>query len=606
MLDYGVIGNCQTCALIKKNASVEWMCYPAFSSPSVFAKILDDNKGGSLEIIPVGDYEIVQEYLPYTAILKTTFVSPQDSFEVVDFFPRYRKLLHKGNERLVRQNCLVRIIKKVKGVPKIKIHYEPKPDYARGESALVDSENFISCKLPSDSKTEQTLNLASNIPLEFIRGGKEVALDSAKYLVIGADVSGYNVKRCSSLFHSTKKYWQGWCKSLVLPEANREIIIRSAITLKLLTYSRTGAIVAAPTTSLPEVLGSDRTFDYRYCWVRDAALCVDALKKIGRNYEPKKLLSFVINRALEDDYIQIMYGLEGETKLKEYELGHLSGFKNSRPVRVGNAAYSQLQHDIYGEILDIMYLYFVYYEFEKKISRKYWRFIKYIVNQIRFHWDKPDSGIWEFRNKYAHYTHSKMMCFLGVDRAIKIARHFSREGFVNSWSPLREEIREDILQNGYNQEIGAFTMSYGSKELDASLLQMAYHEFLEPNDPRLVGTVRAIERELRQDYLVQRYKAEDDFGKSSSAFTICSFWLIEALFYIGEVERARELFEKIMQKGNHLGLFSEDLDIKSGKLLGNFPQGYTHTAIINTAVLLSEWSAKRKKLEQNNWGKREV
>jgi alpha,alpha-trehalase len=591
MLDYGIVGNCKTSALIKQNGSVDWMCYPTFSSPSVFAKILDTHKGGSFEIKPVGKYKVNQRYIPDTAILETTFTSERNSFQLFDFFPRYKKLLRKGHEKLVRQNVLVRLVKKVKGSPKIRVTYDPEPNYAREECKFTEKENVLICALPESN----SFHLTSNIPLEMITKAEVIDLDTSKFFVCGGDVSGYSLKRCNELLTATKKYWHGWCSSLELPVANRDLIVRSAITLKLLTYSPTGAIIAAPTTSIPEEVGSVRTWDYRYCWVRDAAFCVDALKKIGRDYESKKLLSFIIDQVLKNDYIQIMYGINGETRLKEEFLEHLDGFKGSKPVRIGNAAYNQIQHDIYGEILDIMFLYFVFYEFEKKVSMKYWRFIKYVVNQIKFNWDKPDSGIWEIRGTFAHYTYSKFMCYTGVDRAIKIAQHFGKEGVVEDWLKLKEEIKEDIISKGYNKKVKSFTMYYGSPYLDASLLHMGYHEFLERDDPRLINTVKAIDKGLRKGYLVQRYKVDDDFGKSNSAFTICSFWLVEALHYIGEEKKARDLYNKIVKHANHLGLFSEDIDLKSKKLIGNFPQAYTHIALINTSVLLSEWSTKRKK-----------
>ena len=325
--------------------------------------------------------------------------------------------------------------------------------------------------------------------------------------------------------------------------------------------------------------------------------CVDALNKIGRDYESKKLMKFIIDKTFRDDYVQIMYDIHGNTNLKEQVLPHLAGFKGTKPVRIGNAAYSQTQNDIYGSILDIMYLYFGYYEYEEKMSSKYWKFVKYLVNQIKFDWRKKDNGIWEFRGRYEHFTFSKLMCFVGVDRAIKLAQHFGKDDLIHEWLELRECIINDIIKNGYNKEIKAFTMYYGSKNLDASLLQMTYHGFLRKDDPRIINTIKAIYKSLKKDYLVRRYDMEDDFGKSSMAFTICSFWLVDALYYIGEEKKAREIYEKLIKCANHLNLFSETIDVKTKKLTGNFPQVYTHMALINSSILLSEWSAKRKKID---------
>lgn len=585
MLPYGIIGNCKTCALIKKDASVEWMCYPTFSSPSIFAKILDKGNGGSLEIKPIGKYQIKQRYLDNTAILETTFISSRNSFQVIDFLPRYRKLTKNKYQKLVKQNRLIRIIKPLKGTPKIKIIYNPKPNYAKRDCTLREvKDNFI-CK-------NTDISLISNIEFNHINKQETIELNQTKYLIVGKkdQAEDFSVRRCLTLLNATKRYWKRWVNSLILPKKHQDLIIRSAITLKLLTFSQTGAIIAAATTSIPEEIGSRRTWDYRYCWIRDSVFCADALKKIGRRYEAKKLLKFFIDRILEDKRIQIMYGIKGETKLTEKILDHLEGFKNSKPVRIGNAAYNQVQHDIYGEIIDLMYLYFVYYQYEEKMTIKQWQFLKHIVNLIKRNWKNKDSGIWEFRGLHDHYTFSKLMCWVGVDRAIKIAQHFNKDNLVQKWVGLKEEIFESIIKKD-------FTIAYGKKELDASLLLMAYHEFLPKSNPRLIKMIKEIYKKLRYNYLVQRYNMTDDLGKSKSAFTICSFWLVDALYYIGEEEKARKIFNNLIKKSNHLGLFSEDIDLKTKKLIGNFPQAYTHIALINSAILLSEWSARRKKID---------
>ena len=596
MLDYGIIGNCLTCALIRKTGSVDWMCFPDFASPSVFGKLLDAKQGGSLDIRASG-FSTTQRYLEDTAILETTFESKdgKESFVVYDFFPRYKKLTKKDSKQLVKTNQLVRIIKPLKGKPTIKVHFDPKPNYALEVFDFKIEKDRLLCESPNNS-----FCLISNIPFETLLEKGQVVLDRTKYLVFGdseKDGAPFSVKTVNDLMRATRRYWKEWVKTLVLPEKNRNKIVRSAITLKLLTYSPTGAIVAAPTTSIPEEVGSERTWDYRFCWVRDAALTVDALKKIGRDYEAKKLLEFIIKNVQYNDFIQIMYGIHGETRLREYFLPHLEGFKGSKPVRVGNAAYNQIQHDIYGEILDVMYLYFSYYRYESRMTKKYWRFIVFLVNQIKFTWDKPDSGIWEFRGLMRHYTFSKFMCYVGVDRAIKMAQDYKRTERLQEWIELRDEIKEDILKNGYNTDVEAFTMFYGADVLDASLLQLTYHEFLEETDPRIINTIKAIYNTLRHDYLVKRYDDDDDFGKSGSSFTICSYWLVDALFSIGEEEKARNIFDKLIKHGNHLGLFSEDIDIKTKKLIGNFPQAYTHIALINSSLLLSEWSTKRKVID---------
>jgi alpha,alpha-trehalase len=602
-LDYGIIGNCITSALVKSTGSVDWLCFPDFSSPTVFAKILDNEKGGSFEIKPVGKYKINQRYIPNTAVLETVFtsVNGKKSFVVYDFFPRYKKLTSKGYASLVEQNRLIRLIRPVKGKPEIKIKYDPRPNYAIGLPEFDEEGGSLKCV-----SGYSVITLSSNVPYSEIMNNEVVKLDTAKYFVMSGrnETNHFTAKKCAKLFTATRRYWEHWSRELVVPDKNKDLIVRSAITLKLLTYSKTGAIIASATTSIPEVIGSQRTFDYRYCWTRDASFAVDALKKIGRDYEAKSLMGFIIDRVLTDDHIQIMYGINGETRLRESELNHLNGFGGSKPVRVGNAAYNQLQFDIYGELIDIMYMYFAYYQYEKRMTKKYWKFLSYLVNQIKFNWDKKDNGLWEFRGRFEHFLFSKFMCYVGIDRALKLAQYYGKEDIMKECVDLRDEIKADILKNGYNDKIDAFTMHYGSNRLDASVLQMAYYEFLDESDPRLVKTIKAIYNKLRIDYLVKRYDQEDNFGTSTSGFTICSFWLIDALHHIGEKKKAKELYQKIIKHANHLGLFSECIDIKSKNLVGNFPQAYTHIALINTSILLSEWSSKRKKIDWSKFPKR--
>ena len=591
MLDYGIIGNCVTSALVKKNASIEWMCYPNFDSPSILAKLLDNESGGSFELKPVGKYRIRQRYLPNTAILETSFKGRGSSFVVYDFFPRYNKLLKGKRRKLVKENRLVRIIRPIKGRPRVRVVFKPAPRYASYKHGFKEDGNRLVFK-----NGREDLYLHSNADIQDIAKSDAIEISFTRYFVLDSNGGQeFSVKRCLKLLSDTRRYWEGWCRTLVTPEYNRDLITRSAITLKLLTFSETGSMIAAATTSLPEELGTERTWDYRFCWIRDAAFCADSLKKIGRDYEPQKLMEFVLNIAVRDDFIQPMYGIRGETRLTEKQVETLKGYRGSGPVRIGNAAHRQVQNDIYGGIIDIFYLYFVYYEYGK-IQRKHWRFIKYIVNQIKFNWYRKDCSIWEYRDLYDHYTYSKFMCYVGVDRAIRIAQHIGKGEGIDDWIELRDEIRKDIADNAYDNEIGSFAMAYGNKKLDASLLLMAYHEFLERDDPRLINTIRATYRNLRKGYKVRRYD-QDDFGASRNAFTVCTFWLVDALYYIGEEEKARDLFKQIIGKGNHLGLFSETLDIRTGKMLGNFPQAYVHMALINSSILLSEWSSKRKKID---------
>lgn len=593
MFDYGIIGNCKACALVSKKASVDWFCFPHFDSPSVFAKLLDTKKGGSFEIKPEDKHNIKQEYIENTNIIRTVFSSEKWCFEVYDFFPRYKKLIPNKKKKTFRQNRFIRIIRPIRGKPRIRVKYNPKLNYAKGGDKTFRNKHAIVTR-----NRKNRIGLITNVDSENILNYKHFRLDTTKYFVIGSPETSHHftVKYCLSLLNSTKRYWLRWVSSLNLPEKNRELIIRSALALKLLTFSETGAIIAASTTSIPEVIGTERNWDYRYCWLRDAGLTVDAFKKIGRHYEAKKLMEFIsgVCAARKKD-LHIMYGIKGQSKLTEKKLEHLEGYRKSTPARIGNAAYKQKQHDIFGYVIDILYLYYVYYEYEPKMTNKFWTLLKHVVRQIEKHWNEKDAGIWEFRGKREHFTYSKMMCCIGMDRAVSIAQKFSKDKLAEEWVILRDKIKSDILSKAWDEDERCFTMAYGLKELDASLLTMAYHNFLDPADPRFISTVNKIHKILGEDSLVRRYKTTDDFGRSRTAFAICSFWLVDALYYIGEKEKAEKFFSKLTSYSNHLGLFSEGFDIKSKGLRGNFPQAYTHIAIINSSILLSEWAVKRKK-----------
>ncbi|MBU1850626.1 MAG: glycoside hydrolase family 15 protein, partial [Nanoarchaeota archaeon] len=593
MLDYGIIGNCKTCALVKKDTSIDWFCFPKFNSPSVFAKILDTDIGGSFKIIPVGKYKVEQEYIENTAILQTKFLNTKNEFVVYDFFPRYRKIIKGKKESLFKQNRIIRIVKPIRGKPRIRVLYDPKLNYAYGKNSFEQVDNNLIA-----NNSNNYISLISNVDFDIIQKKKIVELDFTKYFIIGDpdETKDFNAKKCMRLLSHTKKYWNSWVSTLTLPQRNSQRIIRSAITLKLLTYSETGAILAAATTSIPEELGSNRTFDYRFCWIRDASFTVDALKKIGREYEAKRLMEFIIEATSKSEKrMQIMYGIDGESKLTEKEVKHLKGYQNSRPVRIGNAAYNQKQNDIYGSIIDIFYLYFVYYEYEKKMPLKYWQFVKYLVHEIENNWNKEDYGIWEFRGNKKHFFYSKLLCYVGMDRAQKIAKHLGKEKLMTKWSKLKDKIKEDILENGWSKKKESFTMFYGSDDLDAANLMVSYHEFMDHKDVRMKKTILKIKKELADGFKVKRYKLVDDFGESKSYFTICCFWLLDALYNIGRQKQARSIYQKLIKYSNHLGLYSEDLS-KNNSLIGNFPQAYTHIAMINSSILLSEWSQKRIKL----------
>jgi len=390
-------------------------------------------------------------------------------------------------------------------------------------------------------------------------------------------------------FERTKVYWLNWCHKTPSFEHYNEEILRSAMTLKLLTFEKTGAVLAAATTSLPETIGEVRNWDYRFCWIRDASMVIKVIAKLGHTQIVKNFIRYIIDLVPDkNEKLQIMYGISGEKILSEETLGHLNGYKGSKPVRIGNAAYIQKQNDIYGILMDVIHYQIESYTQDDEKHEELWTIVKSIVWVVRKNWQLADKGIWEFRHEDRHFTFSKLLCWVAVDRAIKISKLIEGGKSAAKWESLREEIHSDIMENAWNEEKQAFTQSYQSEHLDASVLLMEYYGFIKSKDPKYVKTVKAIEKELMHNGLLYRYKNEDDFGLPSSSFTVCTFWFINSLYKIGEEVKAKALFNKLLSYSNHLGLFSEDIDFNSKRLLGNFPQAYSHLALIDNALNFNE------------------
>jgi GH15 family glucan-1,4-alpha-glucosidase len=584
-LDYGIIGNCRSAALISKNGSLDWCCLPEFDSSSVFAKILDDEKGGSFEILVNEDYAIEQQYEENTCILITTFSDGQNTFEVHDFMPRYYS--EDGGRHTPPE--IVRYIKYIKGSPKFKVVYNPKLEYALGETVSYIKSNFIA-SLTHAVKFD-TVFLYTSFDKEKVVNGEEIALNESGYFLLGYNEKIFlpDTKKMYLLLQRTKVYWLNWVERTPTYKKFNEQIIRSALTLKLLTYDKTGAVLAAATTSLPETIGEVRNWDYRFCWIRDASMVIKVVSELGHKNIAKRYLQFIIDIIPDkDEKLQIMYGINKEKNLTEETLDHLSGYKGSKPVRIGNAAYKQRQNDIYGILMDVIYEQLVKFDTNIDNGEELWTITKGIVWIVNKHWQEPDKGIWEFRTEDRHFTFSKILCWVALDRAIKVAKIFGKKHKIKKWKVLEQEIRQDIYAKAWNEEKQSFTQSYGSPDLDASILLMESYGFIEARDPKFMSTVKAIEKELSNEGLMYRYKNEDDFGLPSSSFTICTFWFINSLFKIGEEEKAIKHFEKLLSYSNHLGLFSEDIDFKTKRLLGNFPQAYSHLALIECAINFSK------------------
>ncbi|MFO7868355.1 MAG: glycoside hydrolase family 15 protein [Bacteroidales bacterium] len=583
-LDYGVIGNCGTAALISKTGSIDWCCLPEFNSSSVFAKILDTKKGGSFDIIVNKSYTITQKYLDKTNILSTTYSNGNDVFEIQDFMPRYRQGSHIYNPP-----DIIRYFKKISGKPSFKINYNPKLEYAGIDCTHKKHAAYI--KTVTTEKPYDSLYLYSDFDKDDILEGREISLDYDSYCLISyhQKLLLQSTERQYLKLQRTKVYWLNWENDITQYVHYQKEISRSSLVLKLLSYDKSGAVLAALTTSLPETIGEERNWDYRFCWIRDASMVIKIMFELEQKNVAKRFMNFIIDIIPDkDEKIQIMYGINKEKKLEERTLDHLAGYENSAPVRIGNAAYMQKQNDIYGILMDVIYQQFEHFKTSLDNSEKLWTITRSIVRIVADNWEKPDKGIWEIRSENKHFTFSKVLCWVAMDRAIKIANILTMYDHATKWQFLADNIRHDIQNHAWNEEIQSYTQSYGSTDLDAANLLMNNYGFVDDRDPRFIQTVKATKKELCVDGLMYRYKNKDDFGLPSSSFTICTFWLINSLWAIGEKNEARSIFEQLLSYSNHLGLFSEDIDFKTKRLLGNFPQAYSHLALIETAINLSE------------------
>jgi len=593
-LNYGIIGNCRSAALISKTGSLEWCCLPEFDSSSVFAKILDEKIGGSFEILVSEEYAVSQRYKKSTAILITRFSDGENTFELHDFMPRY--YTENGNYHAPPE--IARHVRHIKGKPRFKVLYDPKLEYAIGETRSYVKNNFI-VSLTNNEKFD-TIFLYTSFNKNAVLEGRELEVTKNGYFLLGYNekILQPNSRKIYLDLENTKVYWLNWTNRTPTYNQYNKEITRSAITLKLLSYDKTGAVLAAATTSLPETIGEVRNWDYRFCWIRDASMVIKVMAQLGHKNVARRYLQFIIDLIPDkDEKLQIMYGINKEKNLTEETLDHLSGYKGSKPVRVGNAAYAQKQNDIYGILMDVIHAQLVRFSTNIENGEELWGITKGIVWIVSRHWKEADKGIWELRTEERHFTFSKVLCWVALDRAIKVARILKKTRKLEKWVKLEQEIKEDIYSNSWNKEVNAFTQSYGSSHLDASVLLMESYGFIHAKDPKFVSTVLAIEKELSNDGLLYRYKNEDDFGLPSSSFTICTFWFINSLFKIGEEERAQQLFDKLLSYSNHLGLFSEDIDFKTKRLLGNFPQAYSHLALIECAVNFANKASEEKVLE---------
>ena len=582
-LNYGVIGNCRTAALISERGSIEWLCFPDFDSPSVFAALLDRTKGGSFGFDVPDGYAVRQSYVPHTNILSTRFASDEGEFEVLDYMPCYRSF---EKEHYLPAE-LYRYIHFVKGRPRFRIRYDPAPNYAQGEVRIRRTAGFIESYSSADNKDRQYLY--SSIPLQAVAGREEIRLEKDEFLllsynekVIPIDIEREKIEYCRTLV-----YWLNWTNRTRQYTCYNEVVERSMLVLKLLSYYN-GAMLAALTTSLPETVGEVRNWDYRFCWLRDASMSIETMFRVGHTGAARRFMKFIQSSFMSRHDYQIMYGIRGERKLTEVILEHLDGYKGSKPVRIGNDAYHQKQNDSFGYLMDLVWQYYRLMPGTLDEIEDMWEMVKSILATVAEEWRNPDKGIWEIRGEEQHFVSSKVMCWVALDRGARIAAKLGKEEFAARWREEAEAIRRDVMEHGWKNEIQSFSQAYGNLALDSSLLLMEPYGFIAANDPHYRKTVEAVRKALFRKGLMYRYNSEDDFGVPSSAFTMCTFWLIRALFVTGQHNEAKTLFSQVLRYGNHLGLFSEHLDFDTKEQLGNFPQAYSHLAIVNTALLFAE------------------
>ena len=584
-LNYGAVGNCRTAALISDKGSIDWFCFPDFDSPSVFGKLLDEKKGGNMSFIVGNDYRISQRYLEHTNILSTLFEATEGAFEVIDFMPRYKLLDYD----YYLPPELYRLIRLKRGTPRFRVNYNPALNYARGEVGHKTGPEYV--KTYAKANERDTIYLYSGIPYDVIFNQQEVLLQRDEFLLVSYNqkLIPIDMNRVNLEFQRTRLYWMNWTNRSKKYTAFNEQIERSMLVLKLMSYQRSGAVLAALTTSLPESIGEVRNWDYRFCWLRDASMSIETLVKVGHRGAAERFIAFITGILYSKyDRFQIMYGIRGERVLTEYDLPHLAGYKNSKPVRVGNDAYHQMQNDSFGYLMDVIYQYYLYFPGTLDEIEDMFEVVKNIVRTVMEDWRKPDKGIWEIRGDEKHFVLSKVMCWVALDRAEKIAVMLQKGGYADKWHCEAELIKTDVLLQGWKEEIQSFSQTYCNTELDSSLLLMEVYGFIDATDLRYKQTVDAIYRKLMYKGLMFRYNNVDDFGIPSSAFTICTFWMVRALYVTGRQAEALNLFETLLSYSNHLGLFSEDLDFDTKSQLGNFPQAYSHLALINTAMLFGE------------------
>lgn len=584
--DYGLIGDSHSAALVGIDGSIDWCCFPRFDSPSVFAAILDDKKGGRFQISPIDTHSVRQEYIPNTNVLSTTFQTDQGEATLIDFMP-----LTEGSRPGQCPHEIHRILTCTRGTMTMQCQFLPRLDYGRARTRVTAARNGAVA-----SGNGYSLTLSSQVPL-VVRQSQA----HASFVLQEGDaysfVVSYGCRRPPAVkaLHSDEKlqrtirYWESLVDEINFQGPWRKEVIRSFLVLHLLVYAPTGAIVAAPTTSLPEEIGGERNWDYRYSWLRDTAFTLGILYRLGDMREAHQFMNWLIDQLKSTPgRTQILYGIDPQSDLDEVVLHHLKGYRNSPPVRIGNKAADQIQMDVFGEVISSIA---TYHRYGGYISNELWDLVSEFAQVVCDSWTRPDHGIWEVRGPLQHFVYSKVMCWVALDQAITMARELERPAPIEKWQETADIIKQEVLDKGWSERKQSFVQRYGSDTLDASNLLMAFEGFLPPDDLRIQSTIKATTEELAQGYFVRRYKTEetqDGLDGDEGTFTMLTFWLIGALLFSGQVRKALDLFQEFLNHANHLGLFSEMMDPATGEFLGNFPQAFSHIGLIHTARNLSQ------------------
>jgi len=596
--DYALIGDSRACALVSRDASVDWMCLPSFDSPSVFGRLLDWDRGGYFQVVPEIAYTVRRRYIDSTNVLETTFHTAAGEAAVIDFMPAQDERAKR--RALSPLRMLIRLVEGRSGSVPMRVAYVPRPNYGVGDVQLhAHTPTEVTA-----TRLRHALHLRSDVPMDvapydararfFAEAGRRtrfsIAYSHDEPAVIVSD--GY----VDSVYEQTLAHWRGWVAQSRYDGPYRDEVLRSALTLKLLSYAPSGAIVAAPTTSLPELIGGERNWDYRFCWIRDAAFTVKAFLGLGFDAEANAFLSWLMHATHQTaPRLNPLYTLIGEPHVPERELDHMEGYRGTKPVRIGNAASEQHQLDVYGELIDAFHS-FISAQGTRVASDEA-QFIREVADYLARRWPEPDNGIWEARKEPQQYVESKVMAWNALTHAAALAEEGRIRGDAAHWRREAEKLRDVVLQRGYNERIGAFTQTLDGSTLDASVLAMSIVGFIAPADPRMMSTIDAIRGGLSEAGFLRRYAGFDDgLSGDEGSFIFCNFWLACALAQAQRVAEAKDVFEHTMTAANDLGLFSEEYDARTKTRLGNFPQGLSHLALITAALAI--WHAESARSEQ--------